>query len=91
MNVFLQVYGLKLDDKTHKPSVSSEVLITRDGQEVKKMTSEVEEVAGAAQQLNFIKQIAMSEFEPGEYAIQVKITDNLGQTPLVSNDKFTVR
>jgi uncharacterized protein involved in outer membrane biogenesis len=91
MNVFLQVYGLKLDDKTHKPSVSSEVLITRDGQEVKKMTSEVEEVAGAAQQLNFIKQIAMSDFEPGEYAIQVKITDNLGQTPLVSNDKFTVR
>jgi hypothetical protein len=71
--------------------VSSEVLITRDGQEVKKLTSEVEEVAGAAQQLNFIKQIAMSEFEPGEYAIQVKITDNLGQTPLVSNDKFTVR
>jgi hypothetical protein len=48
-------------------------------------------VAGAAQQLNFIKQIAMSEFEPGEYNIQVKITDNLGQTPLVSNDKFTVR
>ena len=91
MNVFLQVYGLKLDEKTHKPSVSSEVLITRDGQEVKKMTSEVEEVAGAAQQLNFIKQIAMSEFEPGEYNIQVKITDNLGQTPLVSNDKFTVR
>ena len=91
MNVFLQVYGLKLDEKTHKPSVSSEVLITRDGQEVKKLTSEVEEVAGAAQQLNFIKQIAMSEFEPGEYAIQVKITDNLGQTPLVSNDKFTVR
>ena len=51
----------------------------------------VEEVAGAAQQLNFIKQIPMSDFEPGEYAIQVKIMDNLAQTPLVTNDKFTVR
>jgi GWxTD domain-containing protein len=91
MNVFMQVYGLKLDEKSHKPSVSSEVLITRDGQEVKKLTDEVEEVAGAAQQLNFIKQIAMSDFEPGEYAIQVKITDNLTKTPLVSTDKFTVR
>ena len=40
MSVFLQVYGLKLDEKTHKPSVSSEVLITRDGQEVKRLTSD---------------------------------------------------
>jgi phosphoribosyl-ATP pyrophosphohydrolase len=91
MNVFLQVYGLKLDEKTHKPSVTSEVLITRDGQEVKKLTEEASEVAGAAQQMNFIKKIAMNEFDPGEYAIQVKITDNLTQTPLVSTDKFTVR
>ena len=91
MNVFLQVYGLKIDEKTHKPSVSSEVLITRDGQEVKKLASEVEEIAGAAQQLNFIKQIPMNDFEPGEYAIQVKVTDNLAKTPLVTTDKFTVR
>jgi hypothetical protein len=91
MNVFMQVYSLKVDEKTHKPSVSSEVLITRDGQEVKKLADEVTEVAGAAQQLNFIKQIPMNDLEPGEYAIQVKILDNLSQTPLVSSDKFTVR
>jgi GWxTD domain-containing protein len=90
MNVFLQVYGLKLDEKTHKPSVSSEVLITRDGQEVRRLTEEVADVAGAAAQMNFVKKIAMNEFDPGEYAIQVKITDNLTQTPLVSTDKFTV-
>ncbi len=90
MNVFLQVYGLKLDEKTHKPSVSSEILITRDGQEVKKLMEEVTDVAGAAAQMNFVKKIAMNEFEPGEYAIQVKIMDNLAQTPLVSTDKFTV-
>ena len=90
MNVFLQVYGLKLDEKTHKPSVSSEILITRDGQEVRRLTEEVADVAGAAAQMNFVKKIAMNEFEPGEYAIQVKIMDNLTQTPLVSTDKFTV-
>lgn len=91
MNVFMQVYGLKLDEKTHKPSVSSEVVITRDGQEVKRLTDENSELAGAAQQMNFIKQIAMTDFEPGEYGIQVKITDNLAHTPLVSADKFTVK
>jgi aminopeptidase N len=67
------------------------VLITRDGQEVKKLSDQAFEVVGAAQQVNFIKQIPVSELEPGEYAIQVKIVDNLTQTPLVSSDKFTVR
>jgi GWxTD domain-containing protein len=91
MSVFLQVYGLKLDGKTHKPSVTSEVLITRNGQEVAKLNDNLSEVAGAAQQLNFIKQIPLSDFQPGEYAIQVKIMDDLAQAPLVTADKFTVR
>jgi len=91
MNVFLQIYGLKLDEKSHKPDVSSEVLITRDGQEVKKLSEKIAEVAGAAQQMNFIKQIPLSDLQPGEYGIQVKITDDLTHTPLVTTDKFTVK
>jgi GWxTD domain-containing protein len=91
MNVFLQVYGLKLDEKTHKPSVTAEVLITKDGQEVRKLTDNITEVAGAAQQMNFIKKIPLNDFQPGEYGIQVKITDDLAQTPLVTSDKFSVR
>jgi GWxTD domain-containing protein len=91
MFVFLQVYGLKLDEKTHKPSATSEVLITRDGQEVRKLTDKISELAGAAQQMNFIQQIPISEFQPGEYGIQVKIIDELAQAPLVTSDKFTVR
>jgi hypothetical protein len=91
LNVFMQVYGLKLDEKTNKPSLSSEVLITRDGQEIQKLTDQTFEVVGAAQQVNFVKQIPLAEFEPGEYGVQVKVVDNLAQTPLVSSDKFTVR
>jgi hypothetical protein len=91
MNVFLQVYGLKLDEKTHKPVVNSEVLITRDGQEVKKLMGAINDVAGAAQQINFVRQIPLSDLEPGQYAIQVKIMDELAQTPLVTTDKFTVQ
>jgi hypothetical protein len=82
---------LKLDEKSHKPLVEAEVLITRDGQEVKKLTDEIVEVAGAAQQMNFTKAIAMKDFEPGEYAIQLKITDKLANTPLVTSEKFSVK
>jgi hypothetical protein len=91
MNVFLQVYGLKVDEKTHKASVSTEVLITRDGQEVKKIVDEGAELASAAQQMNFVKKIPMSDFEPGSYKIQVKVKDNLADALLEQPGSFTVR
>jgi GWxTD domain-containing protein len=92
MNVFLQIYGLKLDEKVpHKPAVTIEVLITRDGQQVKKIVEEGSELANAAQQMNFVKKIAMNEFEPGAYKIQVKVRDTLADAVLESTGSFIVR
>jgi GWxTD domain-containing protein len=90
MNVFAQIYNLKLDE-THKPSVETEILISRDGQQVQRIVGEKAEVASAAQQMNFIKEIPMKDLEPGQYSIQVKITDKLASLPVVLTDKFTVR
>jgi 5-hydroxyisourate hydrolase-like protein (transthyretin family) len=92
MTLFAQVYGLQLDTETKKPSVGTEVLITRDGQEVKRISDEVTEFAGASQQMNFIKEVSMQDFSPGVYQVQVKITDKLASAPLVLPvEKFTVR
>jgi GWxTD domain-containing protein len=91
MNVFAQIYNLKLDEKTHKPSVDTEIIISRDGQEVRRILDESAEVASAAQQMNLIKEIPMKDFEPGQYSIQIKVTDKLASLPVVLNDKFTVR
>jgi hypothetical protein len=91
MNVFAQIYNLKLDEKTHKPLVDTEILISRDGQEVRRIVGESSEVASAAQQMNLIKEIPMKDFEPGQYSIQIKVTDKLASLPVVLSDKFTVR
>jgi GWxTD domain-containing protein len=90
MWLFAEVYGLKLDETTHKPNVATEVVVTRDGQEVKKIKDEINEVVGAASQMNFKQQFDMKEFEPGEYRVDVKITDKLASSPLVLTEKFTV-
>jgi GWxTD domain-containing protein len=91
MNVFLQIYSLKIDDMTHKPSVSTEVLITRDGQQVKKPVDEATEIANAARQMNFVKKIPMNEFEPGTYKIQIKVKDVLANELIEVPGTFTVR
>jgi GWxTD domain-containing protein len=93
MSVWLQVYSLKVDETTHKPSATIETLITRNGNVVKRIAEDATEFSGAAQQLTYMKSIPLSEFEAGEYAVQVKITDNLSKETITSPGKtnFKVR
>jgi hypothetical protein len=91
MNLWLQVYGLKVDEATHKPSATVETLITRNGREVKKIVDEATELSGAASQLTLTKTVSLAEFEPGDYSIQVRITDNLTKGQFTRPGKFKVR
>ncbi len=91
LNLWFQVYNLKLDEATKKPSATVEYVITRNGQQVKRAVEQSSELANAAAQMTLKKSIALADFEPGEYSIQVKVTDNLSKDVIASADKFTVR
>ena len=91
MNVWFQVYNLKLDEATHRPSATVEMLITRNGQEVKKTVEQSSELSSAAAQMTLSQAIALGDFEPGEYSLQVKVTDNLTKEITASTEKFAVR
>lgn len=91
LKLWLQVYNLKVDEQTHKPSARVETLITRNGQEVRKIVEESRELSGAAQQMTVVQSTPLKDFAPGAYAIQVKITDNLSKEVVASTGKFTIR
>ncbi len=93
LNFWLQVYSLKVDEATHKPSATVETLITRNGKEIKKLVDNATELSGAAQQMTLMKSVSLKEFEPGDYSVQVKVTDNLTKEVITSPGKtaFKVR
>ncbi len=91
LNLWFQVYNLKLDEQSHKPSATIETLITRNGQEVKKTVEQSTELSNAAAQMTLAKILPLSDFEPGEYAIQVKVMDNLTKDVIAATEKFAVR
>jgi hypothetical protein len=91
LKLWFQVYNLKLDEATKKPSAQIEMVFTKNNQEVKRITEESSDLSNAAAQMTFIKAVPLSDFEPGQYAVQVKVTDNLTKEVTASNDKFTVR
>src|SRR5215467_3393421 len=91
LNLWFQVYNLKVDDASHKPSATVETLITKNGKEVKKDVEEASELSNAAAQMTLSKSIPLKDFEPGEYSVQVKVTDNLTKDVIASAEKFVVR
>ena len=91
LNLWFQVYNLKLDEGTKKPSATVETLITKSGREVKRDVEEASELSNAAAQMTLSKSLSLKDFEPGEYSVQIKVTDNLTKDVIASAEKFTVR
>jgi len=91
LNLWFQVYNLKLDEATRKPSASVEMVFTKNNQEVKKIVEQSSEFSNAAAQMTIIKSLPLSDFEPGQYSVQVRVIDNLTKDVIASKDNFTVR
>ena len=91
VNLWFQVYNLKLDEATRKPSASVEMVFTKNNQEVKKIVEQSSEFSNAAAQMTIIKSLPLSDFEPGQYSVQVRVIDNLTKDVIASKDNFTVR
>jgi hypothetical protein len=41
--------------------------------------------------MTVVQSLSLSDFEPGQYSVQVKVTDNLTKDVIASRDNFTVR
>ena len=91
LNLWFQVYNLKLDEGSRKPSATVEMLITKNGREVKREVEQASELSNAAAQMTLSKSLPLKDFEAGEYSVQVKVTDNLTKDVIASAEKFTVR
>jgi GWxTD domain-containing protein len=91
LKMWFQVYNLKIDEATKKPSATVEMVFTKNNQEVKRIVEQSSELANAAAQMTIVKSLPLSEFDPGQYSVQVKVTDNLTKDVTASKDNFTVR
>jgi 5-hydroxyisourate hydrolase-like protein (transthyretin family) len=91
VDLYFQVYNLKLDEATRKPSATVEILIMKNGEEVKKIVDQASELANAAAQMTIVKRLPTKDFEPGQYEVQVRVTDNLTKDVIVGKETFVVR
>jgi GWxTD domain-containing protein len=93
MGVFLQVYNLKVDDKTHKADASVEYTVTKDKETdpVLKFTLTSDKMPQHGEELTLPYAITLGSLAPGKYTLAVAITDNLAKQTIKPNASFTVK
>jgi len=98
MGVFLQVYNLKVDPKTNKPDVSVEYLVLKDEKDSKdkdqnpvlKFDLGADKLPAHGEEMTLQDGLTLGSLAPGEYKLEIAITDNLAKESIKPWQNFTV-
>ncbi len=91
MGIFLQVYNLKVDEKSHKASAAIEYRVRKDQQDVLLMTDSSEQLNQTGEQITIERLFSLSGLPPGRYKLEVVTTDQLTRQTISRSAEFTVK
>jgi hypothetical protein len=93
MGVFLQVYNLKVDDKTHKADATVQYRVTMDkaNDPVLKYDLGGDKLPLHGEEMTLENIITLGSLKPGKYKLEVSVTDNLSKKTITPVTEFTVR
>jgi hypothetical protein len=93
MGVYLQVYNLKVDDKTHKADTSVEYRVTKDKEAAPmlKFNIPADKLPQHGEELTLENKITLGSLAPGKYKLEIAVTDNLAKQTITPATDFTVK
>jgi GWxTD domain-containing protein len=93
MGIFLQVYNLKVDDKTHKADTSVEYRVTKDKetQPTLKFDVPADKLPVHGEEMTLENRITLGSLPPGKYQLAITVTDNLAKQAITPTTDFTVK
>jgi GWxTD domain-containing protein len=91
LGIYMQVYNLGLDDKTHKPSLDVQYRIEKDGKPLVNQPEDAANLKKASQQFTVIKTMGLQALAPGRYTVHIDITDNIKKQSLSPSATFELR
>jgi GWxTD domain-containing protein len=89
--IYMQVYNLGQDPKTHKPSLDVEYELLKDGKPLLAQAEDPNKLKEASQQFTLEKQMPLKVLEPGKYTVQIKVTDKVKNQTISPSDSFEVK
>jgi GWxTD domain-containing protein len=91
MGMYLQVYNIKVDDKTHKSNVTVHFRVTHGDQEVFQTTQTSQQMKQEGNELTIQSLLPLSTFVPGKYKLVISVSDQIGNETIIRGAEFTVK
>ncbi len=92
LNLWMQVYNLGVDEKTHKPSATVEydVVNAATNKPVIHTVESTEQMGNVGDQLTLKKTLSAADLQPGLYRLQIKVNDNISKQTVDPSTTFSV-
>jgi GWxTD domain-containing protein len=92
LNLWMQVYNLGVDDKTHKPSATVEynVVNAATNKPVIHTVESTDTMGNVGDQLTLKKTLSAADLQPGLYRLQIKVNDNISKQTVDPSTTFAV-
>jgi GWxTD domain-containing protein len=91
LGIYMQVYNLGVNPKTHRPDADIQYNLLRDGKSIFTSTETAASIKDASSQLTIEKQLSLEPLTPGDYEMAIRVTDNIKKKTLDSSAPFVVR
>ena len=91
LGIYLQVYNLKPDDKTHKTNATFQFTVKKGTEQVLQFKETSAEMKQTGDQVTIERWLPLSTLAPGKYSIEINATDSISNQSISKTADFTVR
>ena len=91
MGIYLQVYNLKPDEKTHKSDASFVYTVKRGDEQVMQFKETSTEMKQTGDQVTIERLLPLATLAPGKYTLEVSATDKLAQSTISRTAEFSIK
>src|ERR1700720_1886544 len=91
LGIYMQVYNLKPDEKTHKNSASFVYTVKKGDEQVMQFKETSDEMKQTGEQVTIERLLPLVTLVPGKYSIEIVATDTLANKTVTKTAEFTVK
>ena len=91
LGIYMQVYNLKPDDKTHKSSATFEYTVKKGGAQVMQFKETSADMKQTGDQITIERLLPLATLAPGKYTLEINATDTLSNQTISRTADFTVK
>jgi GWxTD domain-containing protein len=91
LGIYMQVYNLKPDDKTHKTDATFEYTVKKGDQQIMQFKETSVEMKQTGDQITIERLLPLATLAPGKYTLQISATDTLSKQTISRTAEFSVK